>query len=415
MKALKQLQARHVHLRARRAHAHLRSSAVALAAMIATAAPTIAQERTPPRPSTIPNMAGKILTVTGPIDPSQLGQTLMHEHIFIDFQKPVPTAPKFANAEDAAFYEQPLTMATLHGNRYSGRRVKGSNFLGDFQESYDEVMEFKKAGGGAIVDVSEIGLGRDPKALQKISNATGLDVVMGASWYTKDYYPPDMDARTVDELADVIIRDITVGVDGTQIRSGVIGEIGIDGGPLTPNELKVIRASARASRITGAPVSFHAGGVDEERLVSIDTVLSEGVMPAQIIMGHSGGITPNLPLVKKILAKGVYLQIDWLGVATGPAGVLGNRSDRTIAQVIVDLARQGYADRILLGHDICTKLQLKKYGGNGFSYINEYFLPVLRELGASEEDIHKFMVENPRRALTFAPPGPVKRAGAVLP
>lgn len=396
-------------------HVHARNCMAALAtAMIVAAAPTMAQQQASAR-SSVPDMAGKILTVTGPIDPSQLGQTLMHEHIFIDFQRPVPTAPKFADAEDAAFYERPLTMATLHGNRYSGRRVKGSNFLGDFEESYHEVMEFKQVGGGAIVDVSEIGLGRDPKALQKMSNATGLNIVMGASYYTKDYYPPDMDARTVDELADVIIRDITVGAQDTRIRSGVIGEIGIDGGPLTPNELKVIRASARASRITGAPMSFHAGGVDEERLVSIDTVLSEGVKPEQIVMGHSGGITVNLPLVKKILAKGVYLQIDWLGVATGPAGVLGNRSDRTIAQVIVELARQGYADRIMLGHDICTKLQLKKYGGNGFSYINEYFLPVLRELGASEEDIHKFMVENPRRALTFVSPRPVKPAAAGTP
>jgi len=410
MRAQKQLQA----AMSRRLRTGMRVAALATA-MIATAAPTIAQEQAPPRPSVIPNMAGKILTVSGPIDPSQLGQTLMHEHIFIDFQRPVPRAPQFANAEDAAFYELPLSLATLYGNRYGGQRVKGSNFLGNFEEQYQEVMEFKKAGGGAIVDVSEIGLGRDPKGLQRMANATGLDIVMGASWYTKDYYAPDMDTRTVDELANVIIRDVIVGVDGTQIRSGVIGEIGIDGGPLTPNELKVIRASARASRITGAPVSFHAGGVDDERLVSIDTVLSEGVAPEQIIMGHSGGITPNLPLVKRILAKGVYLQIDWLGVATGPAGVLGNRSDRTIAQVIVDLAKQGYADRILLSHDICTKLQLKKYGGNGFAYINEYFLPVLRELGASEADIHKFMVENPRRALTFAPPRPAKDSAANKP
>ena len=392
-------------------YVHARSYIAAMAmALIAAPAPAMAQEQAPSRPAAIPDLAGKILTVTGPIEPSRLGQTLMHEHIFIDFQRPIPVTPTFASAEDAKFYQQPLTMASLNGSRYGRRSVKGSNFLGDFDESYREVMEFKKAGGGAIVDVSEIGLGRDPKALLKMSNATGLDIVMGASWYTKDYYPPDMDSRTVDELADVIIRDVTVGVDGTKIRSGVIGEIGIDGGPLTPNELKVIRASARASRMTGAPVSFHAGGVDEERLVSIDTVLSEGVQPEQIIMGHSGGITPNLPLVKRILARGVYLQIDWLGVATGPAGVLGNRSDRTIAQVIVNLAKEGYADRILLSHDICTKLQLKKYGGNGFAYINEYFLPVLRELGASEEDIHKFMVDNPRRALTFAPPRPAIEA-----
>ncbi len=356
-------------------------------------------------PTAIPNMAGKILTVRGPIDPSQLGQTLMHEHIFIDFQSPVPVEPRFSNAADAALHEQPLTMETLSRTRY-GRGVRGSNFLGDFDEMYDEVMEFKKAGGGAIVDVSEIGLGRDPIALRKMANATDLDIVMGSSWYTKSFYPPDMDSRSVDDLANVIIQDITVGAQGTGIRSGVIGEIGIDGGPLTPNELKVIRASARASRVTGAPMTFHAGGVNEERLVSIETALSEGVQPSQIIMGHSGALTPNLPLVRKILAKGVYLQIDWLGVITGPAGVLGNRSDRTIAQAIVQLVKEGYADRILLSHDICTKPQLKKYGGTGFAYINEYFLPVLRELGVSEENIQKFMVDNPRRALTFVAPQP---------
>ncbi|MCC6316637.1 MAG: aryldialkylphosphatase [Gemmatimonadaceae bacterium] len=379
---------------------------MAAAVVVAAAgADAVSAQGSATAPARIPNLAGKIQTVTGPIDPSRLGPTLMHEHIFIDFQRPVPVVPRFANAEDAELYEQPLTMETLSRTRY-GRGVKGSNFLGDFDESYHEVMEFKKAGGGAIVDVSEIGLGRDPKALRQMANATGLDIVMGASWYTKSYHPLDMDQRSVDDLAAVIVRDITVGVDGTGIRSGVIGEIGIDGGPLTPNEMKVIRASARAARITGAPMSFHAGGVDDERLTSIDISLSEGVDPSQIIMGHSGGITPNFSLVKRILEKGVYLQIDWLGVITGPAGVLGNRSDRTIASVIVELVRLGYADRILLSHDICTKPQLKTYGGTGFAYISEYFLPELRRQGLSEEVINKFMVDNPRRALTFVAPRP---------
>lgn len=204
----------------------------------------------------------------------------------------------------------------------------------------------------------------------------------------------------------MIVHDVTVGVDGTGVRSGVIGEIGIDGGPLTPNELKVIRASARAARITGAPMTFHAGGVNEERLTTIDTSLSEGVKPTQIIMGHSGALTPNMPLVKRILAKGVYFQIDWLGVANGPDGVLGNRSDHTIAQAIVEIIKLGYADRLLLSHDICTKPQLKTYGGTGFSYILEYFVPELRRLGVSEVDIHKMLVDNPRRALTFVAPRP---------
>jgi phosphotriesterase-related protein len=377
-------------------------AAVAMAVAAWVGAPVcVSAAQTP----AIPNLAGKVQTVLGPVDPAEIGPALMHEHIFINFQKPMPEPRRFANAEEAAAYEQPITLANLHRVRYGGD-VRGRDFLGDFDEMYQEVMEFRKFGGRTIVDVSEIGLGRDPAALTRMSHATGLSIVMGASWYTKNYYPPDMDQRTVDELADVIVRDVTVGVDGTGIRSGVIGEIGIDGGPLTPNELKVIRASARASRITGAPMTFHAGGVNEERLVSIDASLAEGVKPEQIIMGHSGALTPNMPLVRRILAKGVYLQIDWLGVITGPDGVLGNRSDRTIAAAIVELVREGYGDRLLLGHDICTKPQLKKYGGGGFSYISEYFLPELRRQGLSAAAIHKIMVENPRRALTFKAPRP---------
>lgn len=354
-------------------------------------------------PSRIPNLAGKVLTVRGPVDPSEIGQTLMHEHIFIDFQSPRPRAQRFSSPEEEAAFNQPISMSNLNRLRY-GRGVAGSSFLGDFDEMRDEVMEFKKAGGGAIVDVSSIGLGRDPQGLFRMSNETGLAVIMGASWYIKQYHPLDMDTRTVEQLADSIVRDVTVGVQGTNIRSGVIGEIGIDGGPLTPNELKVIRASARAARITGAPMTFHAGGVNEERLTTIATALAEGVKPDQIIMGHSGALTPNMPLVKRILATGVYFQIDWLGVITGPAGIMGNRSDHTIAQAIVEIIKLGYEDRILLSHDICTKYQLKKYGGTGFAYINEYFLPDLRRLGVSEEIIHKIMVDNPRRALTFKTP-----------
>lgn len=347
----------------------------------------------------IPNLAGKVQTVLGPVDPSEIGPALMHEHIFINFQRPQP------DPNDTGPLEEPITLADLYAIRHKWGAVRGTNFLGDFDEMYNEVMEFKQHGGRTIVDVSSIGLGRDPVALARMSRATGLSIVMGASWYIKEYHPLDMNDRTVDELADTIIQDVTVGAQGTAIRSGVIGEIGIDGGPLTDNELKVIRASARACRLTGAPMSFHAGGVDEERLTSIDTALSEGVKPQQIIMGHSGGITPNMPLVMSILAKGVYVQIDWLGVINGPAGVLGNRSDRTIAARIVEMIQAGYGDRILLSHDICTKPQLKKYGGTGFAYISKHFLPVLRQVGASEEDVHRIMVENPQRALTFAAPG----------
>jgi phosphotriesterase-related protein len=369
---------------------------------IGQGAVTLAQ-RVPSPP--MPNLAGKVLTVHGPVDPTAIGQTLMHEHIFINFQNPRPFVRQAVDAEDAAQYEMPLTLATLSRARF-GRGVRSNNFLGDFGESLREVLEFKKFGGQAIVDVSNIGLGRDPRALVQMSHAANMSVVMGASWYTKSYHPLDMDQRTVEELTTVIVRDIAVGAEGTDVRAGIIGEIGIDGDPLTPNEIKVIRASARASRLTGAPMSFHRGGIGEEKLRVLDVVAEEGADLSRVVMGHSSSIAGDFALMKRILDRGVFIEFDYLGVIGGPGGPLAPRNDRTVLQGIVKLIDAGYGDRIVLGHDICTKIQLKTYGGTGFSYISEFFLPELRRLGVGEEPIRKIMVDNPRRALTFGAPRP---------
>ena len=212
-----------------------------------------------------------------------------------------------------------------------------------------------------------------------------------------------MDSRTIEELTDVIVRDIVVGAQGTSVRSGIIGEVGINGNPLTANEMKSIRASARASRITGAAISFHVGGRGEEKFVVLEAVAAEGADLRRVIMGHSNSIADDLPFMKRLLERGVFIQFDTLG---RPNGRLGGVDDGKVARGIVELIEAGYADRVLLSQDVCNKIHLKKYGGTGFSYVLENFLPALRDLGVEEDDIHKMMVENPLRALTFAAPEP---------
>jgi hypothetical protein len=158
-------------------------------------------------------------------------------------------------------------------------------------------------------------------------------------------------------------------------------------------------------------MSFHRAGVGEERLTSIEVALAEGASPSQIVMGHSSSIAGDFALMKRILDHGVFIEFDYLGVIGGPGGPLSPRNDRTVLQGIVTLIEAGYADRIVLGHDICTKIQLKTYGGTGFSYISEYFLPELRRMGVSDEQIRKMMIDNPRRALTFTAPRPLEAFG----
>jgi phosphotriesterase-related protein len=223
-----------------------------------------------------------------------------------------------------------------------------------------------------------------------------------------------MDQRTVEDMTDEIIRDVTVGVGGTAIRSGIIGEVGIEGNPITENEIKSIRASGRASRATGAPISFHRGGQGRERLAVIGMLGEEGTDLARVIFGHSDPISGDLDLMLELLSHGVYIQFDLLGrvgvalrfVQDGDdlRAFMTSAGTAAVAEAIPKLIEAGYADRVLLSQDVCTKAQLKRYGGTGYSFIMEKFLPKMRSRGVSEEHIQMMMVENPKRILTFVDP-----------
>lgn len=351
-------------------------------------------------PFEIPDLTGLALTVDGPVDPATLGHTLMHEHIFVDLRRP----ERFHRpGEDSPEAAEPLTLATLARTRH-GRPNADNDVLGDFDEMLTEVRAFSAAGGGTMVEVSPNGLGRNPEALRRLARASGLHIVMGAGWYTPTFHPVDMAERTVDELADDIVRDVVIGVGDSGVRSGIIGEVGADSAPLTDDELKSVRASGRASRVTGAPITFHVGGVGEDKFTVLDVLTDEGVAPENIVFGHAMDVLMNPALGDRLLARGVFVELDFLASPGSPWGHLVLTSDHKVARGIAELIERGYVDHLVLGHDVCQKIQLKRYGGQGYDYIPRHFLPALRHLGVSEEALHTIMVDNPARALAFATP-----------
>ena len=371
------------------------------------------------------NLTGKIVTVNGPIDPGGLGTTLMHEHVFIDVNDPGNTPERWRwsdrgsrmGATALSIYDRPLTMEILSLVR-QGYPNRDNLLLADEATAVQELLEYKAWGGTSLVDTTSIGLRRDPVALKRIAKATGLNIVMGASWYRKTYHPPDMDSRSLDSLSDEIVRDVTLGVGDTGIHAGIIGEVGIVAGympqepdprrvdlrdPLTANEVKVIRASGRAGRLTGAAVSLH---IYKEHDRVLDLLASEGIDLNRVILGHSDPLAHDVPLMLKLLSRGVYIQFDMLGM--GPRLGSGRLADETVGKGIMELAKAGYLNRILLSQDVCTKVQLKAYGGTGYSYLHEQFLPYLRQLGATEAQVETMMVANPKRVLTFVAPMPTR-------
>ncbi len=222
---------------------------------------------------------------------------------------------------------------------------------------------------------------------------------MGCGWYRGVHYPAEarIDRRTVDDLADELVAEITDGVDGTGVRPGIIGEIGTDKPWVSALEERVHRAAARAARRTGLAVTTHGVlspvGLDQLRILE-----EEGLDPARVVIGHADSY-PVLEHHLAIIERGANVEFDFLGMNFLPLERLG---EPRVIELLGELVARGHADRILLSQDVCHDSQLKRYEGNGYVYLAETFLPRLRDAGITDAQIETMTVANPRRLLTIA-------------
>ena len=349
-------------------------------------------------PEQVLDLAGKVLTVNGPVDPESLGAAMVHEHIFINRNhrnRPVPTT-----ATRVRFYLKPLTMDML-GAVTMGYPNRDNLILGDETTALQELADYRKRGGGTLVDVTSIGLGRDPAALRRVSRATGVHVVMGTGWDTRAVDSRDLEARSLDDLTGELVQDVKSGVGNSGVRSGIIGEVATSGNSLSAVETKVVRATGRASRITGAPVSLHSGG-SESTHAMLDLLEAEGTDLGRVILGHCDNLVRDLPSLLGLLKRGVYVEFD------GISEFHMLRQPATAAHVgdgIVELIRLGHLERILLSQNVDQKIDLKAYGGMGYTFVLEQFVPHLAGKGVTDVQIRTLIYENPQRVLTFVAPG----------
>jgi predicted metal-dependent phosphotriesterase family hydrolase len=318
-------------------------------------------------------MSPFVQTVLGRIEPGDLGFILPHEHT----QCQLWTIPERFDYWELTADEDLLA---------------------------EELDRFRAAGGTCLVDVTLPGIGRDPVWLRRIAQRTGLHLVMGTGWYRQPYYPPDalIDRRTVGELAETMIREFEDGVpgsedaDGTRVRPGIIGEIGTHKPWVSAQEERVLRACGRAARATGMTVSTHAV-MSPVGLRQLDLLEEAGADPARVVIGHADSY-PVLEHWLAIAARGASLECDFLGMSFT---AMERRGEPRVIELILRMLERGYGDRILLSQDVCDNSQLAFYGGNGYTYLQETFLPRLRAAGVGEGVIQQITVENPRRILTI--------------
>lgn len=309
-----------------------------------------------------------VMTVRGPVPASELGLTLMHEHILVNMLREL--------------------------------RVEG--LLNDVPLAVRELARFKELGGGTVVDMTNRSLGQQPRALRRISELSGLHIVMGCGLYRQQYYDAAwLDRMSTDELASWMVRDLTEGVDGTGIRAGIIGEIACDQW-LTAQEERVFRAAARAHRRTGATISTHAARWPVG-LTQLDLLEEEGVSPGRVIVGHCDTVASVewdaeqsvLDYHLAIAERGAFVQFDTVRKGPGFEHDLDAR-----VRFVRHLIDKGRIDRILLSHDVAWRSALRTFGGGGYVLIIEDFVPRLKAAGIGEDQIRTILVDNPRRALT---------------
>jgi phosphotriesterase-related protein len=273
-------------------------------------------------------------------------------------------------------------------------RISGNSdqLLNDEQLAVDELAYLAQAGGKALVECTTLDLARDPGGLRRIAKRTGLHIIMSTGWYRQPFYPEAIDRTPTSQIAQKFIRELTEGVDNTDIRAGIIAEIGVNLDYATAQEERVLRAAARAQRATGAALSTHAS-MYPVGLVQLEIFEQEGADLDKVIIGHCDTYLHQAYHLA-VLKTGAYVQFDTSGRSHM------NPDDRR-ADALVALLGQGWVERLLLSSDRCYRSDLHAFGGAGYDVVFTKFFELLRDRGVSNEEIDTMTIENPRRVLAW--------------
>lgn len=259
-------------------------------------------------------------------------------------------------------------------------------------EDEDDIVQDLQAavrahGLGAVVDLSVSGSGRNPTALRRISERSGLPVVCATGFYW-DPFPPAAVDGSVASLRDAMLCEILTGVDGTDVRAGVI-KIGTGRGQISTVAERLFRAAAEAARVTGAAVIAHTSSLEQVPW-QIEVLTSAGVDVSRILISHFG--RASVSLLQEVGARGVFMGIDQIGFQKGPS--LGE-----LADLVRDACAAGLERQLILSSDLARRVRLHRHGGTSYGTVFSHFVPLLLERHVTGAQIETMLCDNPRRLL----------------
>lgn len=306
--------------------------------------------------------AGAVQTVTGPVSASELGVTLMHEHIVTDLRAPAERKPGDYDREAAVRTALPY------------------------------LKELRAAGCRTMVEITPIHIGRDPLALRRLSELSGLQIVAATGIYgaaQQKFIPGYANNETAEQLAQRFVREIQEGIESDGIRPGII-KTGVNAAvPLPEIERKLVRAAALAHKATGLTIASHTGP-GAPALEQLRILEAEGVEPGAFIWVHAQGEKDH-ELHKQVARRGAWVEFDGIG----PKSVDWH------VECVRSMADAGLLERVLISQDAGWYRPGEPGGGSyrGYTLLFTDFLPRLREAGFRESDVEQLLVRNPASAL----------------
>ena len=306
---------------------------------------------------------GQTITVSGRIPADEMGLTLAHEHLLTRHQGPL------VDLVDPVLAREEMQRAVRWGAR-------------------------------TVVDMTSVGVGRDPLLVRQIAAEAAVYVVLGTGYYKDAWLSPEVHDLSVEEMTQAMVSDILVGIDGTDVHAGVIGEIGVSR-PTTSTEERVLAASAHAQRETGVAINVHfdIGGGAAEYNHAVDILEQEGADLRRVVLDHFICRPDELDIISQLTSRGCLVEFDLWGQELWPKIYELTKNTHPEVQIasLSWFISAGLIDRILISHDLGNIVTLSKYGGNGQSHIMRNLFPRFREYGVTDEQLDTIMVGNPKR------------------
>jgi phosphotriesterase-related protein len=314
-----------------------------------------------------------VQTVLGPVSPDQLGITQTHEHLWCN-----------------------QAMCRM-GDRWRPTDPRSLMILDEMDAAVEELSDVYSLGGRTIVEVTVAGWGRDVAKLREMSERTGVHIVATGGYYVEACMPEWVPERTIDQLAEALVREATAGADGTDIRIGVL-KSAVSRPEIDGQEERCARAVARAQLATGLPITTHTSGNVRFEIAHgnagpglLDIFESEGVDPSRVICGHVDE-NADIRVIADICRRGAYVQFDVIGKQHWML-------DATRVSLVRQMFDRGLGGHLLISSDRARKTELKRYGGPGYGHTLRNFVPMLTTAGLAGSDVRQILVENPARVL----------------